>query len=107
MRDWIDVGSAPATEPCAQVGRDGYYGQARRECQAYVALLRRTLGPEPLGARLTVRSNPHDFGSYLSVVCEYDAEHPEAIDYAFRCESDGPREWDERARQELSLDTGP
>jgi len=40
--------------------------------------LRRTLGNEPPGARLAIRENPHDFGTYLSVVCHYDPDKSEA-----------------------------
>lgn len=106
MRDCIDVGPAPPMENCAQVGSPGYWERARKECRAYIALLRRALGPEPEGASLTVRSNPHDFGTYLSVCCHYDPAIAAALDYAFRCEAEGPQEWDEVARKELSLDTG-
>jgi hypothetical protein len=94
-------------EACAQVGSPDYWEQARKECRAYVALLRRALGPEPDGASLSVQSNPHDFGTYLSAVCYFDPANEAAIDYALRCESAGPQEWDEQARQELSLDTNP
>lgn len=102
MTDFIDVGCAPACEDCAQVGSDGYHDRARRECRAYINQLRRTFGDEPEGAHLSVRSNPHDFGSYLSVTCSYDESHPASVDYAFRCESEGPEQWDEQARQELA-----
>ena len=102
MREWLDLGSGPPLEPCAQVGSDGYWERARTECRLYIDLLRRTVGPEPDGARLSVRSNPHDFGTYLSVVCYYDPENQTALDYAFRCESDGPDEWDDLAREKLS-----
>jgi hypothetical protein len=102
MREWLDLGSSPPAEPCAQLGRDGYYAEARKECQAYIALLRRTVGEEPEGAQLSIRSNPHDFGTYLSVVCYYDPAIEGAMEYAFRCESEGPDEWDEVARNELS-----
>jgi hypothetical protein len=72
MRDFIDVGSSPPGETCAQVGSDGYHDLARKECRAYIAQLRRVFGSEPEGAGLTVKSNPHDFGTYLSVICYYD-----------------------------------
>jgi hypothetical protein len=101
MRHWIDIGSSPPGEPCAQVGTDDYFVRARRECKAYIALLRRALGPEPPGAALAVHANPHDFGTYLSVVCFYEPDQDIAIDYAFRCESEGPEFWDEEARSEL------
>jgi len=101
MKASIDIGSAPPTENCAQVGTPDYDERARRECRALINLLRRTLGPEPIGARLCLRSNPHDFGTYLSVVCEFDEERPESVEYAYRCESQTPSEWDDEARHEL------
>lgn len=104
MRDCIDIGAAPPMESCAQVGREGYHAQARRECRAFIGLLRRALGDEPTGARLSIKSNAHDFGEYLSIVCLFDFGDGEAIDYAYRCESDGPLYWDEQAKQELSLE---
>ena len=107
MREWIDIGATPPMEDCAQVGSDGYMERARRECRAYLAQLRRSLGEEPDGAGLAVKSHAHDFGTYLTVVCYYDSGKQAALEYAFRCESKGPEEWDEAARRELgtSLET--
>jgi hypothetical protein len=101
--DHVDVGASPPMEACAQVGSRGYFGQARKECRAYVALLRRALGTEPKGARLAVWSSPHDFGSYLSVACHFEAGNEAAAEYALRCESEGPECWDAIARRELGL----
>lgn len=102
MIGYIDVGSAPYIEDCAQLGAADYYDRARRECRAYIGQLRRLLGPEPPGARLKTKANAHDFGTYLSVICQYETDNPEAMQYAFRCESDGPEEWDAVARHELN-----
>lgn len=103
MRDSIDVGSAPPMEDCAQVGQPGYWERARKECRAYIGLLRRALGEEPDGARLFVRSCRHDFGTYLTVACSFESLNGSAVDYAFRCEGGGPECWDDAARQELDL----
>jgi hypothetical protein len=102
MRDCIDVGCAPTEEDCAQVGQPEYATQARKECRAYIHQLRRMFGEEPEGASLSIKSNPHDFGSYFSVVCFYDPALPPSREYAFRCEGKSPREWDAEARQELA-----
>jgi len=101
MHEWLYIGAAPPEESCAQVGSDGYMARARRECQAYINLLRRVVGPEPEGAQLRIRSDQHDLGTYLSVACYYDPAIEATIDYAFRCEGHGPQEWDEEARREL------
>ena len=101
MNDHIDVGATPPMEDCAQVGTADYFERAGRECRAYIGLLRRALGPEPTGATLAIKSNPHDFGTYLSVACYYDVSNEGALNYAFRCESGGPEKWDAIARREL------
>ncbi len=103
MGDWIDIGSAPPIEDCAQVDTEEYFDRVRRECRGYIALLRRSLGEEPTGASLAVKSNVHDFGNYLSVVCYFDPANDAARDYALKCEAQGPLQWDEEARKELNL----
>ena len=106
MHERVDLGgTTPPEESCAQVGsRDyDYYDRARNEARTYIGLLRRLFGNEPDGARLGIKSHPHDFGSYLTVVCFFDPENAKAADYASQCEADGPREWDEQALRELGL----
>ena len=94
-RDYIDIGAAPAEEDCVQVNKEGDYHQAMRaECIRFVELIRKHLGPEPEGAQLGVKSNPHDFGTYYSAVCYFEDENEEARKYAFRCEAETPARWD-------------
>ena len=92
-RDYISIGPTPAAEDCQQVGPTYDHTAARAECRRFLELIRETVGPEPIGARLAVKSNPHDFGSYLEVVCYYDDENETATKYAFRCETDAPEHW--------------
>ena len=39
--DYINIGPTPYDENCAQVGQEGYYIRARKECAAYCRQLRR------------------------------------------------------------------
>ena len=94
-RDYIDIGPTPCEEDCAQVGQPDYATKARAECNRFIELIRRALGPEPEGARLAVKSNPHDFGPYYEVVCYYDTDNEEATRYAYRCEGEAPVRWDD------------
>ena len=106
--DSLYLGEVPAREPCAGVGQDDCPRRSRRECRALIGQLRRTNGPEPDGARLYVAENPHDFGTYLSVNCEFDPEDERSVAYAFRCEGEGfPQAWDAQARRELGLGDDP
>lgn len=96
MREYMEIGSAPCNEDCVSVDpKVEYLPAMRRECLRFMDLIRKKLGPEPEGARLSVKSHPHDFGTYLDVVCYYDDEDEEARRYAFRCESDSPKTWDD------------
>jgi hypothetical protein len=94
-RDYIDIGPSPADEECAQVGSPDYAQRAREECNRFIDLIRQVMGPEPEGARLAVKSNPHDFGAYYEVVCYYDTDNEEASKYAYRCEGEAPSTWDD------------
>jgi len=95
FRDQMELGPTPPDEDCAQVGSDNYRQRAIEECRRYIELIRVKLGPEPEGAKLKITSNPHDFGKYHEVACEYNDELPKSVDYAYACESDGPKTWDD------------
>ena len=71
IRDSLYIGESPWDEACAQLGTDMYPVNARKECQRFIEQIRRHYGTEPEGARLHIKSNPHDFGSYLSVECDF------------------------------------
>jgi hypothetical protein len=101
-RDFVDVGCTPHEEDCEQLGPDYNPVRAKAECKALIGQLRRMYGEEPFGARLKVTSNPHDFGTYYEVVCEYNDTNEEAANYAFGCE-DIPDHWDYEAKKELGL----
>jgi hypothetical protein len=101
MMDYLTIGCSPAAEECAQVGREDYHWRSAAECRALVNQLRRVHGEEPPGARLGVKSFPHDFGSYREVVCHFDPENEAAVNYAYACET-LPEEWDAQARKELA-----
>jgi hypothetical protein len=102
-RDYIEIGSSPTSESCAQVGSENYYEQSRKEMKAFIKQLRRLFGDEPFGARLSIKAFPHDFGTYHEVVCHYEDTIKEAVDYAFKVENYCPESWDEESLLELGL----
>lgn len=101
MGDYLEIGSSPYEEDCAQVGSENYRARALLEYRAYISQLRREFGPEPAGARLRIKANAHDFGTYHEVVCDFDDTLAGSVDYAYRLESDGPARWDNEALAEL------
>lgn len=93
MRNSISLGPTPSDEECQQVPYADV-AAARAECRRYIGLIRKTLGAEPEGARLVIKRNEHEFGTYFDVECEYDDNNPQALAYAFRCEAEAPTVWD-------------
>ena len=88
------LGPVPAQESPARPGDSDYAARAFAQCQRFITLLRRLLGPEPYGARLEVRRSAPDFDPYLEVVIRFDDEDGTARDYAARCDRDAPARWD-------------
>lgn len=104
MKDFVCIGATPGEESCQQSGTDSYNAfKAQRECRIFRDQLVRVFGMPPEGARLSVKSFPHDFGSYLEVVCYYDDEYPDSVDYAFKLEAESPATWDQEASEALAM----
>ena len=93
MKDYLNIGSTPPEEDCAQVGSENFYEESMKECKRYIDCLRKFVGVEPFGAELKVKSFPHDFGTYYEVVCYFDDDIPESLEYALKCEGEGPMTW--------------
>jgi len=95
IKDSLYIGESPWAENCVAVGDDMYLVRAREECQRFIDQIRRHYGDEPEGARLYIKSNPHDFGSYLSVECQFlwdpadtEDDMTPSYDYALAVECD-------------------
>jgi hypothetical protein len=101
--DHVYIGSSPAYESCAQLDTEGYPERARKECRVLIGQLVRLFAEPPPGARLAIKSCPHDFGTYYEVICSFDPGDPEAVEYASRCEDGLPEYWDAVSRAELGL----
>lgn len=93
-RDYLTIGSSPPDEDCVQVGSANYSAESRLECARYIGAIRRFCGPEQGTARLSIKSFPHDFGSYTEVVCYYEESDPIGFAYALHVEGGGPATWD-------------
>jgi hypothetical protein len=92
--DYIDLGATPLAEPCVQLGDPNYSTLARPECQRFLELMSKIMGPEQHGCRLGIKKHQHDFGTYLSVVCWFDETNPEAEAWALSCETKTPEYWE-------------
>jgi hypothetical protein len=106
MRDYICIGPSPVEEECAQVGSKeyDYTSKARKECVAFKGQLIREFGVPPDGASLAIKSFPHDFGSYMEVVCYFDDNNEDAVNYCFNIENNTPGHWDDQAKKEILME---
>ena len=93
--DLVYLGPAPAEEDCVQVGDPDYARKAKAECRAYIEAIRKVLGPEPEGARLSIKGEQHDFGVYYEAVAYFNPNNQAAAEYAYRCEEKAPTTWAE------------
>ncbi len=94
MRKYVCIGPSPHAEDCVQVGTPNYETRAIAECARFIELIRETLGPEPEGVELAIKSFDHDFGRYFEVVCWFETDNDAARAYAVRCEDDAPATWE-------------
>jgi hypothetical protein len=104
--DILYVGPCPAEEDAVQIGEPDYAQRAKTQCRAFIEAIRKTLGQEPEGARLSVASQPHDFGSYYEVVVRFDPEDREAAEYAYRVEAKAPTTWTDAGMEPPDLSRG-
>ena len=86
--DSLYIGEGPWDEPCPQVGDDGYAYRAKQHCRRFIEQIRKHYGDEPEGARLFMKGNPHDFGTYYSIECEFVPALEASVEYAFSLERD-------------------
>ena len=99
MKDYINIGSSPSGEDCAQVGSDDYTHRASVECRIFADQLDRSF-PDIAknGCSLAIKSFPHDFGSYKEVVIYFDDENEASESYAIHIENNTPEFWDDLAK---------
>ena len=104
MRDYLDLSPTPVGEPCAMVEPTGeYMPRMRAECRAFAHQLERTF-PQAIeaGCSFRVKSNAHDFGSYLEVQVCFNDNDEHMTHWAYMIENDLPEAWDDQARAELA-----
>lgn len=96
MREYIELGSAPCEEDCAQFGSENYFEKSNEESKRYISLLEKKFGKfRPLNCSFRKKSFPHDFGDYYEVVVTYDPNDEDSINFAYHVENNLPITWDD------------
>src|SRR5687767_9430189 len=90
----LSIGPTPAEESCEQLGPNYQEEKAKTECNRFIEGLRKYFGNEPVGAKLHIHRNSHDFGTYLEVCVQFNENNKEAINYAYLIEGNTPKDWD-------------
>lgn len=95
MRDYVNIGITPSGEDCVQVSKtENYLPAMRKQAERFKGLLEKAFPPKGRGS-LSVKSFPHDFGSYLEVVANFDDTDEEGQSWAFDLEGKVPETWAE------------
>jgi hypothetical protein len=95
MREYIELGSAPADENCIQItSKEDYIPAMREECRRYKQLLEQKFTNRPEEVYFTIKRFSHDFGEYMEVCIVYNDEVEEQIDYAYYVEGNLPLTWE-------------
>lgn len=102
MRQELELGSAPANEECAQVGKMNYQDLAKKECGVYKRQLERVFKSMPPNTFFAIKAFQHDFGSYYEVAIFYEDDSDKSAEYAFNVEENVPLKWDKEALDELN-----
>lgn len=94
----VDLGGAPAHEPCAQLGQTPDFAAINRlEVRLYGAAIQARFGVPPSGCRLAPVANHHDFGVYLTLALRIDdgcADHTDdRVDAYIEAVEDGLGSW--------------
>jgi hypothetical protein len=85
--EYLNIGSSPSSESCAQVGTEDYANKAKAECRLFLAQIQKHY-PEPENGYLAIKAFHHDFGSYYEVIAKFDPDCPTASDWAYDIEGD-------------------
>lgn len=95
--DHETLGPVPSDENCAQVGQDNFSEQSMQECKRYMEMLENKF-PAPnddVFGYFSIKSFPHDFGSYREVVFIYNSDCEDSCDYMLHVEGNLPNTWEE------------
>ena len=85
MTELFVLGSSPAEEDTAQLGRTPDFDRLNRlEVDCYQAALIARYGPPPEGVRFVRHGSNHDFGHYVELAIRFDPESEAASVYAYK-----------------------
>ena len=111
MREFIQIGTTPEEEECAQVGISDEV-QFKREAIAFRAqIFRENTNLHP-SVGIEVRAFEHDRGMhfrpletgwYHELVLTYPSDNDDARNAAFKLADNLPQEWDFEAKQQIGL----
>lgn len=104
----LELGPAPAAEPCQQLGKTYNPDAAKLERKAYIKQLERMFDKEmETGIYFRSKGFPHEFGTYYEVCVIYNENDEDQTAAAYHVENNIPEDWDEQAKIQLELGNMP
>lgn len=96
MTEYLELGSTPANEDCAQVGAEDYGTRMQAETRRYIDQLYKMF-PEAsdYGVSFVRKSYSHDFGTYHEVCARFDDRDAQSSEFASFVENNLPACWED------------
>jgi D-alanine-D-alanine ligase-like ATP-grasp enzyme len=93
FNEYLEIGNVPSGENCVQVSdKHDYMPAMRAETQKYKEMLLKRF-PNCDLIELSIKSCPHDFGSYLDIRVKFDDNNDKSISQAYFIEANLPEKW--------------
>jgi hypothetical protein len=99
--EFVVIGSVPAAETIPSAPPDDER-LAKKAAEVFARQVVRHLGPAPVGVEIAVERVADAESTIYCAVCYYDETSEAAFDYAWRCSTEPPAQWDDVARAELA-----
>ena len=95
MREYLEFETTPSDENCVQVSRnEDYMPKMREEAVRFKTMLEARFPDVP--GFFSIKSCPHDFGSYLELRYNYNGDSEEEIESCNFVESNMPLTWEDK-----------
>lgn len=94
MKEYVELGPVPCDEEASQTNAENFTEENIKECRRYKELLESKFPEYPdAGCYFSIKSNPHEFGTYREVAINFDDKNETAGVFASEVENNLPKEW--------------
>jgi len=87
--NFFQLGTVPTNENHEYYNKEKSYA----ECERLISQLRKEFGEEPIGVKLVIVEFPSEKGMYSMVICKFEEDKEDALNYASNINEKFPTNW--------------